>query len=166
MLAAVYIPSQRQSRVRKCPCPVQVTLYVMLVGAYPFEDPRDPKNFRKTIQVDTLFHCLPLSRAPRTAKSQLFFCMLPFDLLSFFGVSTSRGRFASPYHPLRSGGLTDPCPQLGINSWIGTRMQNLIVHSLETANAAHHGGSFCHPCWPASKLRLLGFAEPDLHCAA
>ncbi|KAK7826424.1 serine/threonine-protein kinase srk2b [Quercus suber] len=26
-----------------------VTLYVMLVGAYPFEDPQDPKNFRKTI---------------------------------------------------------------------------------------------------------------------
>nr|BAV91469.1 protein kinase superfamily protein [Freesia alba] len=26
-----------------------VTLYVMLVGAYPFEDPADPKNFRKTI---------------------------------------------------------------------------------------------------------------------
>ncbi|OAY33350.1 serine/threonine-protein kinase SRK2A [Manihot esculenta] len=27
-----------------------VTLYVMLVGAYPFEDQKDPKNFRKTIQ--------------------------------------------------------------------------------------------------------------------
>nr|GEU58249.1 serine/threonine-protein kinase SRK2E-like [Tanacetum cinerariifolium] len=27
-----------------------VTLYVMLVGAYPFEDPEEPKNFRKTIQ--------------------------------------------------------------------------------------------------------------------
>ncbi|KAE9446621.1 hypothetical protein C3L33_21480, partial [Rhododendron williamsianum] len=26
-----------------------VTLYVMLVGAYPFEEPDDPKNFRKTI---------------------------------------------------------------------------------------------------------------------
>ncbi|CAA6663818.1 unnamed protein product [Spirodela intermedia] len=26
-----------------------VTLYVMLVGAYPFEDPNDPKNFRRTI---------------------------------------------------------------------------------------------------------------------
>ncbi|XP_071730845.1 serine/threonine-protein kinase SAPK3-like [Rutidosis leptorrhynchoides] len=26
-----------------------VTLYVMLVGAYPFEDPRDPRNFRRTI---------------------------------------------------------------------------------------------------------------------
>lgn len=28
-----------------------VTLYVMLVGAYPFEDPEEPKNFRKTIHV-------------------------------------------------------------------------------------------------------------------
>ncbi|KAF9601439.1 hypothetical protein IFM89_020206 [Coptis chinensis] len=28
-----------------------VTLYVMLVGAYPFEDQEDPKNFRKTIGV-------------------------------------------------------------------------------------------------------------------
>ncbi|CAN6460053.1 unnamed protein product [Victoria cruziana] len=27
-----------------------VTLYVMLVGAYPFEDPAEPKNFKKTIQ--------------------------------------------------------------------------------------------------------------------
>lgn len=27
-----------------------VTLYVMLVGAYPFEDSQDPRNFRKTIQ--------------------------------------------------------------------------------------------------------------------
>uniref|UniRef100_A0A0E0EGL9 non-specific serine/threonine protein kinase n=1 Tax=Oryza meridionalis TaxID=40149 RepID=A0A0E0EGL9_9ORYZ len=26
-----------------------VTLYVMLVGSYPFEDPGDPRNFRKTI---------------------------------------------------------------------------------------------------------------------
>ena len=31
-----------------------VTLYVMLVGAYPFEDPADPRNFRKTIQVSPL----------------------------------------------------------------------------------------------------------------
>jgi serine/threonine-protein kinase SRK2 len=30
-----------------------VTLYVMLVGGYPFEDPDDPRNFRKTIQVLT-----------------------------------------------------------------------------------------------------------------
>lgn len=31
-----------------------VTLYVMLVGAYPFEDPNDTKNFRKTIEVKIL----------------------------------------------------------------------------------------------------------------
>lgn len=30
-----------------------VTLYVMLVGSYPFEDPDEPKDFRKTIQVQT-----------------------------------------------------------------------------------------------------------------
>jgi len=39
-----------------------VTLYVMLVGAYPFEDPEEPANFRKTIQVAYLLdpclgHC-------------------------------------------------------------------------------------------------------------
>ncbi len=28
-----------------------VTLYVMLVGAYPFEDHADPRNFSKTIKV-------------------------------------------------------------------------------------------------------------------
>jgi len=44
-----------------------VTLYVMLVGAYPFEDAKDPRNFRKTIQkimsVDYAFpKNLPLSR--------------------------------------------------------------------------------------------------------
>ncbi len=31
-----------------------VTLYVMLVGAYPFEDPEDPRNFRKTIGVSLM----------------------------------------------------------------------------------------------------------------
>ncbi|KAF5821585.1 putative non-specific serine/threonine protein kinase [Helianthus annuus] len=32
------------------PLKVFFGLYVMLVGAYPFEDQEDPKNFRKTIQ--------------------------------------------------------------------------------------------------------------------
>ncbi|KAG2389670.1 Serine/threonine-protein kinase [Vigna angularis] len=31
-----------------------VTLYVMLVGAYPFEDPGDPRNFKKTIGVSKI----------------------------------------------------------------------------------------------------------------
>ena len=38
-----------------------VMLYVMLVGAYPFEDPADPRNFRKTIQVTP---CIP-ARMPQ-----------------------------------------------------------------------------------------------------
>ena len=28
-----------------------VILYVMLTGAYPFEDPRDPRNMKKTVEV-------------------------------------------------------------------------------------------------------------------
>eukprot|EP00268_Persea_americana_P033296 TRINITY_DN32989_c0_g2_i3.p1 TRINITY_DN32989_c0_g2~~TRINITY_DN32989_c0_g2_i3.p1 ORF type:complete len:220 (+),score=42.19 TRINITY_DN32989_c0_g2_i3:132-791(+) len=31
-----------------------VTLYVMLIGGYPFEDPDDPKNFRKTLGVGNI----------------------------------------------------------------------------------------------------------------
>ncbi|KAF8027322.1 hypothetical protein BT93_E0278 [Corymbia citriodora subsp. variegata] len=37
-----------------------VTLYVMLVGAYPFEDPDDPRNFRKTIdRILTIQYSIP-----------------------------------------------------------------------------------------------------------
>ncbi|XP_056160670.1 serine/threonine-protein kinase SAPK3-like isoform X2 [Syzygium oleosum] len=37
-----------------------VTLYVMLVGAYPFEDPDDPRNFRKTIdRILTVQYSIP-----------------------------------------------------------------------------------------------------------
>ncbi|XWS62062.1 hypothetical protein CRYUN_Cryun07bG0178700 [Craigia yunnanensis] len=39
-----------------------VTLYVMLVGAYPFEDPEDPRNFRKTIGIADIF--FPISLLP------------------------------------------------------------------------------------------------------
>ncbi|KAM0066987.1 putative protein kinase CAMK-OST1L family [Helianthus debilis subsp. tardiflorus] len=35
-----------------------VTLYVMLVGVYPFEEQEDPKNFRKTIQVVAFLYTL------------------------------------------------------------------------------------------------------------
>ncbi|KAK0587854.1 hypothetical protein LWI29_030040 [Acer saccharum] len=37
-----------------------VTLYVMLVGAYPFEDPEDPRNFRKTIErINSVQYSIP-----------------------------------------------------------------------------------------------------------
>ena len=49
-----------------------VTLYVMLVGAYPFEDQDDPKNFRKTITVRL---SLSLSK-----KKKPYYCLLGFTL--------------------------------------------------------------------------------------
>nr|CAA81443.1 protein kinase [Mesembryanthemum crystallinum] len=37
-----------------------VTLYVMLFGAYPFEDPDDPKNFRKSlVRILSVQYCIP-----------------------------------------------------------------------------------------------------------
>ncbi|XBH83438.1 hypothetical protein VPH35_071859 [Triticum aestivum] len=53
-----------------------VTLYVMLVGAYPFEDPDEPKNFRKTIQVPILSHLnfLTISALVLNTKLMRLFC--------------------------------------------------------------------------------------------
>ncbi|RRT58738.1 hypothetical protein B296_00026805 [Ensete ventricosum] len=48
-----------------------VTLYVMLVGAYPFGDPSDPKNFRKTIVRITI---------PEIKKHPWFMKNLPIEL--------------------------------------------------------------------------------------
>jgi len=44
----------------------------MLVGAYPFEDPADPRNFRKTIQVGQPSHCSDATMP--AALSRFMFC--------------------------------------------------------------------------------------------
>ncbi|XP_072987327.1 serine/threonine-protein kinase SAPK3 [Typha latifolia] len=54
-----------------------VTLYVMLVGSYPFEDPDDPRNFRKTIgRILGVQYSIPdyvrVSRDCRQLLSQIF----------------------------------------------------------------------------------------------
>ncbi|KAL5724108.1 non-specific serine/threonine protein kinase [Ranunculus cassubicifolius] len=54
-----------------------VTLYVMLVGAYPFEDPEDPRNFRKTIgRIMSAQYTIPdyvhVSASCRQLLSQIF----------------------------------------------------------------------------------------------
>ncbi|OAY82870.1 Serine/threonine-protein kinase SAPK7 [Ananas comosus] len=62
----------KQSDVWSC----GVTLYVMLVGAYPFEDQNDPKNFRKTISVTFRSSLLAISNSylliPFPTFSELF----------------------------------------------------------------------------------------------
>jgi serine/threonine protein kinase len=64
-----------------------VTLYVMLVGAYPFEDPEDPRNFRKTIGVSGPGHsdswCVRFSRVPAASVWVLGVC----DIGSVFVVA-------------------------------------------------------------------------------
>ncbi|KAF3337701.1 serine/threonine-protein kinase SAPK7-like protein [Carex littledalei] len=54
-----------------------VTLYVMLVGAYPFEDPDDPRNFRKTIgRIMSVQYAIPeyvhISQDCRRLLGQIF----------------------------------------------------------------------------------------------
>ncbi|KAJ6365045.1 hypothetical protein OIU76_029927 [Salix suchowensis] len=54
-----------------------VTLYVMLVGAYPFEDPAEPKNFRKTIHrilnvQYSILDCVHISPECRHLISRIF----------------------------------------------------------------------------------------------
>uniref|UniRef100_A0A2N9FYU2 non-specific serine/threonine protein kinase n=1 Tax=Fagus sylvatica TaxID=28930 RepID=A0A2N9FYU2_FAGSY len=54
-----------------------VTLYVMLVGAYPFEDPDEPKDFRKTIQrilsvQYSIPDCVQISQECRHLISRIF----------------------------------------------------------------------------------------------
>ncbi|XP_010919796.1 serine/threonine-protein kinase SAPK3 [Elaeis guineensis] len=54
-----------------------VTLYVMLVGSYPFEDPEDPRNFRKTIsRILSVQYSIPdyvrVSRECRQLLSRIF----------------------------------------------------------------------------------------------
>ncbi|URE07602.1 serine threonine-protein kinase [Musa troglodytarum] len=56
-----------------------VTLYVMLAGSYPFEDPEDPRNFRKTISEQRILNVqysvpeyIRISSECRQLLSQIF----------------------------------------------------------------------------------------------
>nr|XP_043627875.1 serine/threonine-protein kinase SRK2E-like isoform X2 [Erigeron canadensis] len=66
-----------------------VTLYVMLVGAYPFEDPQDPKNFRNTIQRITM---------DEIRSHEWFTRNLPGDLIN----DNAMDQFGGPDQPTQS----------------------------------------------------------------
>ncbi|WVZ10747.1 hypothetical protein V8G54_015277 [Vigna mungo] len=100
-----------------------VTLYVMLVGAYPFEDPEEPANFRKTIQrilkvqysipdyvhispecrhlISRIFVADPAQRItiPDIRSHEWFLTNLPADLMVD---STMSNQFEEPQQPVQS----------------------------------------------------------------
>ncbi|CAD6213630.1 unnamed protein product [Miscanthus lutarioriparius] len=100
-----------------------VTLYVMLVGAYPFEDPDEPKNFRKTIQrilgvqysipdyvhispecqdlISRIFVANPATRItiPEIRNLPWFLKNLPADLMDD---STMSKQYEEPEQPMQS----------------------------------------------------------------
>ncbi|MQL87272.1 hypothetical protein Taro_019819 [Colocasia esculenta] len=100
-----------------------VTLYVMLVGAYPFEDPEEPKNFKKTIQrilnvqysipdyvhispecldlIKRIFVANPSMRItiPEIQNHKWFVKNLPVDLMD---VNTINNQFEEPDQPMQS----------------------------------------------------------------
>ncbi|KAL0535972.1 hypothetical protein IC582_024902 [Cucumis melo] len=100
-----------------------VTLYVMLVGAYPFEDPDEPKDFRKTIQrilgvqysipdcvqislecrhlISRIFEADPATRItiPEIKNHSWFLKNLPSDLMD---ENTMGNQFEEPDQPMQS----------------------------------------------------------------
>ncbi|TQD75022.1 hypothetical protein C1H46_039441 [Malus baccata] len=100
-----------------------VTLYVMLVGAYPFEDPGEPKNFRKTIHritnvqysipdyvhispecrhlISRIFVAEPEKRItiPVIRNHEWFLKNLPADLMV---ENTMNNQFEEPDQPMQS----------------------------------------------------------------
>ncbi|KAF4380752.1 hypothetical protein F8388_017106 [Cannabis sativa] len=98
-----------------------VTLYVMLVGAYPFEDPDEPRDFRKTIQrilsvqysipevvqisqecrelISKIFVADPAMRIsmPEIRNHEWFLKNLPADLMDERG-----SQFEEPDQPMQS----------------------------------------------------------------
>ncbi|GJM95920.1 hypothetical protein PR202_ga12713 [Eleusine coracana subsp. coracana] len=94
-----------------------VTLYVMLVGAYPFEDPDEPKNFKKTIQysipdyvhispecrdlISRIFVADPSTRItiPEITNHPWFTKNLPADLMD---ENTTSKQYEEPDQPVQS----------------------------------------------------------------
>ncbi|KAL0863271.1 hypothetical protein Bca101_042389 [Brassica carinata] len=71
-----------------------VTLYVMLVGAYPFEDPDEPRDYRKTIQ-----RILSRISIPEIKNHAWFLKNLPADLIE---ESNTGSQFQEPEQPMQS----------------------------------------------------------------
>lgn len=125
-----------------------VTLYVMLVGAYPFEDPDEPKDFRKMIQrilsvqyvipeninispecrelISRIFVVDPAARIsiPEIKKHEWFLKNLPADLMDENMISSDFQDAEQPMQSLDaimqiiSEATIPPAGQQGLNQFI------------------------------------------------
>ncbi|KFK28375.1 hypothetical protein AALP_AA8G507100 [Arabis alpina] len=102
-----------------------VTLYVMLVGAYPFEDPEEPRDYRKTIQrilsvkysipedirispecchlISRIFVADPATRIsiPEIKTHDWFLKNLPADL-TYENNNNTQSQYQEPEQPMQS----------------------------------------------------------------
>ncbi|GMI68855.1 sucrose nonfermenting 1(SNF1)-related protein kinase 2.3 [Hibiscus trionum] len=130
-----------------------VTLYVMLVGAYPFEDPDEPRDFRKTIQrilsvqyaipdfvqispqcqhlISRIFVADPAARItiPEIRNHEWFLKNLPADLMD---EHTMGSHFEEPDQPMQS---TDTIMQIIAEATIpaagATNLNHYMVDNLD-----------------------------------
>ncbi|KAL3133461.1 Serine/threonine-protein kinase srk2a [Trebouxia sp. C0009 RCD-2024] len=125
-----------------------VTLYVMLVGAYPFEDPADPRNFRKTIQrIMGVKYSFPtnlhISRECLDMMSKIFVGN-PANRISIAGIKSHPWFTKNLPDELKDGGkaaqkLMQPSPQ-SVDAL--KKIMDDARHKAGGAPAAHHKEHF------------------------
>ena len=120
-----------------------VTLYVMLVAAYPFEDQNDNKNFQKTIKV----HYFPCCRLI-SVKCASYFSLLCFVLLQ----RKMSGRYKIPDH-IR---ISRDCQHLLSCIFVRNPSKVIFFFLCKLANLflSFHIQFFSSTCLIYSKLKL------------
>lgn len=147
-----------------------VTLYVMLVGAYPFEDPSDPRNFRKTIQVNlrscqsqlvfmTLYSCPKPSRVDSAKLSQV-------DVDNFNAAFASTGACSSMPHTATASEVVQQLqsclPLVGIaQSAAHILLSKLVFHAIHDVCCLKPQGSVSAPRVAALTERGSGLLIDD-----
>jgi hypothetical protein len=83
----------------------------MLIGAYPFEDPDGPKNFRKTLTVSTPDLCLFMKKSsPLIIRTMTYNLLVPFAEDTECTVLDSR--LCSNFNGMQTSAVPDICQQV------------------------------------------------------
>jgi serine/threonine protein kinase len=107
-----------------------VMLYLMLVGSYPFEDPSDPKNFSKTVQVR---QALRTHFAEPTLRPR-FLCIIEANgihLVLFVMRNRTFGPYSAAMHTCSSNGMQArcPCAPYGVPVGVGRASTEAVAFS-------------------------------------